>query len=115
MEIIILGFVLFILGVGGTIVHDKHKANLAKAAEARAARASAPRKSQKDMIQEMLGMSSIPVYTSKTTTRTTTKPLSQKKKLKGPVTNDDVSINSTLTVEELIAKIESMKRPGPKK
>lgn len=135
MEILILGVVLLVLGVGATIIYDKHKAfqtdmeakieagrvrreQAAKEAAQALAQAKAAAKKTKvavdDTLDKLFKGSSSGSYTTKTTTKTyTKKPISQKKKLpsaSSPVSADDVSINSQLTVQELIAKIEAMKK-----
>ena len=156
MEIIILGVILFILGVGATIAYDKHKEikvtaqqnkserrlrqeqsereALAKIEELRK-HAKSTAKQTKTAIQDTFAdmfdtKGTIPSNWTVITTKTTTKnPVSKKRVLKGSIKAgpvkanevptetqyieelfDDVSINSTLTVEELIAKIEKMKK-----
>lgn len=121
MEILILGVILLVLGVGATYIYDKHKdIKVAMQKNREANRAARPRfpGPQTTPAPKFKPSSEQPMWSSTTTTKTTTRkaPISQKKKLKGPVTNEDVSINSTLTVQELIDKIEQLKnKPGPKK
>jgi len=101
MEILILAVVLFILGVGATIVYDKHKDKITATLQ--------------DLKEIKVGVNVKQV--SKQTTKiisevkqqpkkASSKPLSQKK----PLTQKDLSVNSTLTMEELIQKLEAMKK-----
>ena len=129
MEIIILGFILFILGVGGTIVYDKYKekatavlkdqqARIAFRQEAvkqvKARASAAPKKkSQEEVLSELLRDRLSPKRTIHPG------PFSAGLVKEGDMPTetqymeelfDDVSINSTMTVQQLIAKIESMKK-----
>ena len=135
MEILILGVVLLVLGVGATYLYDKHKAvQTDMAAKREAARAwrekeaqavaasfakaqGAAKKTRSAVDKTIEDIFGTPTWTATTTTTKTTKTgakkISQKRKLpsaSSPVSADDVSINSQLTIQELIAKIESMKK-----
>lgn len=109
LELLILAVVLFCAGVAGTIIYDKVKADQAKQAEVRASRPRfpgpettpaprvsrkrAPAKSMQDINEEFL---------AKFSEHMKSKP--------SPLTAKDLSTQSTLTVNELIAKIEEMKK-----
>jgi hypothetical protein len=105
MEIIILGFILFIVGVGATIIYDKHKDSLKDLSRIKESFGKRETLLQRDFAKIK---SALTATVTKTTT--TRKPISQKKKLKTTVTAEDGSINSSMTVDELIAKIEQMKK-----
>jgi len=129
MEIIILGFILLILGVGATVLYDKYKEKVAvafkdqqariafrqEAAKQVKARASATpkKKSQEEVLSELLR--------ERTDVRRTIKPgpFSAGIVREGDMPTEtqymeelfnDVSINSKVTVKELIDKIEKMKK-----
>lgn len=89
MEILIWGVVLLVLGLAGTLVYDKYKANILQALMERNNRVSvstSKKKSQEEVLKELL-------------------------KPRAPVKPSDFSIeNHEMTIQELIAKIEAMKR-----
>jgi hypothetical protein len=114
MEILILGVILLVLGVGATIVYDKHKdkiiATLKDLKETKVGVNVKQTSRQSTNIntqwQKMVEQVTKPTAPKKT-------PIRQKKVLKNSsesLSADDVSINSKLTVEELIAKLEKMKK-----
>lgn len=135
MEIIILGVVLFVIGVSATIIYDKYgdrlkdlskiKESFGKqeaimqkqfdALRAQVNKTTPKKKSQEEIISELLEERQV-----KAKTRRVIKPgpFSAGLIKEGDMPTetqyveelfDDVSINSTLTVKELIAKIESLK------
>lgn len=161
MEIIMLGFILFVIGVGATIVYDKYKDRLkdlskikesfgrketliqnefAKIKASLTQRTTTPKKkSQEEIVNELLRERAIrkanpgPFTQSSMEEEFLTKFNEHMAKVQrpgaynsikaGPVKEsdiptetyhrelfNDVSINSTLTVQELIAKIEQMKK-----
>ncbi len=131
MEILILGVVLLVLGVGATFVYDKFKEK--QVAEQKAAEEARARRAALLASKPVVNPKTIPAkpkpgpFTKaaatqvKKTVRKTIKPGSIKagpyKPNDPPVEVeyvnelfDDVSINSQITVQELIAKIERMKK-----
>lgn len=111
MELIILGIVLFIAGIAGTMFYDAYKAAKQKQAEMRAARPPRPvpaaRKTRtlQDSNEEFLAkfaehMKQQPAPRKRTRASVKIKTLSP----------EDFSTESALTVEELIAKLEAMKK-----
>jgi len=135
MEIIILGFILFIVGVSATIIYDKYGdrlKDLSKIKEsfgnkkvimqkqfddlrAQVNKTTLKKKSQEEVLSELLRERNQPYV------RRTIKPgpFSAGLVKEGDMPTetqymeelfDDVSINSTMTVQQLIAKIESMKK-----
>jgi hypothetical protein len=114
MEILILGVILLVLGVGATIVYDKHKDKITTTLKelkeikvgVNVKQVSKQTTNANTQWQKMVAQATRPSAPKKT-------PIRQKKILKNSsesLSADDVSINSTLTVEELIAKIEKMKK-----
>lgn len=107
IELLILGFVLFILGVGATIVYDQFKEiKLKRAEQASARRTTTSKKSRpgpksfQDINEEFLAKFSKHIESQSKT----------KAKAKKTLTQKDLSIESSLTVEELIERIEEMKK-----
>jgi len=140
MEILILGFILFIIGVGATIIYDKYGdrlKDLSKIKEsfgkkevimqkqfddlrAQVNKTTPKKKSQEEVLSELLRERN---QTPKRVIKPG--PFSAGIIKEGDIPTetiydrelfDAVSINSKITVQQLIAKIESLKnRPGPKR
>lgn len=130
MEILILGVVLLVLGVGATFIYDKHKDDQVKAREAaqvRVAQRESARLAAAQLAAKAAALKPGPftkaasTTTAKKTVRKTVKPGSIKAGSRKPndppqeveyleVFFDDVSINSKVTIQELIEKIERMKK-----
>ena len=137
MEYIILGFILFIAGVSATLIYDKAKEsnldfkkikdsfgrtnnqvlnhNLKDVAKVlgKPKRKTKPRDLQ-DMNEEFLksiDLSNMKKdFLAKCSTHVKVQSDSDSE-----LSFSDFSTKSTITVQELIDKIESMKKPGPKK
>lgn len=127
LELIILGVVLFVLGVAGTIVYDNKEAikkffnDRRSLQPSRTTSQSVYRDAQAEVEQLK---KEVQAYKEKLLRQA--KPTSSKKvdpasifwqkyadgaeTLKETVSFEDTSINSTLTLEELMAKIEKMKK-----
>lgn len=135
MEIIILGLVLLIVGVGATIVYDRYKDRLTVALrEKRAAlKATRPAVNPKTIPNKVLKAND-PVPTLDNMLKELSKKfhqsaqgkpkVSQKKKIYKPIRAGFVkpgdqpteAIHEEITVEDLVKKIEQIKkRPGPRK
>lgn len=106
MEYLVLGIILFIVGIGCTYVYDHFKAEVAEHGGFFKAKpntpTSAPRKTK-------------PVSTSQAEAefdRVFTQHMAKMRSQSRPagLSAKDVSINSTMTVEELIKRLEKMKK-----
>lgn len=104
-ELLIYGLILFIVGVAGTIAYDKHK-------EYKASR-PVPTPKPSAVTRKRPGpksaLSDDEQFLAQFAEHMKQKPKARAKKA-APLTQKDLSTQSTLTVEELIAKLEDMKR-----
>lgn len=104
IELLILGLILFIAGVGGTVLYDKHKEYQASRPAPIPKPSAVTRKrpgpkSMQDINEEFL---------AKFSEHMKQQPKARAKR--ASLTQKDLNTLSTLTVEELIAKIEDMKK-----
>ena len=112
MELIIIGIVLFIVGVAATMFYDAHKAAKQKQAELRASRPPRPVPASPSRKKAQTLQDANEEFLARFKESMTQKPAPRKRpgpKVKG-LKPEDFSINSDLTFEELIAKIQEMKK-----
>ena len=103
MEYIILGFVLFIIGVASTIAYDKYKAHVASR-PIRVTPIATPKsksKSISNIDDDLL---------SQFTAHMKAKGKPESTFKSKPITAKDIGLNSTMTVQELKQKLESLKK-----
>lgn len=127
MGIIILGLILLIVGVGGTYVYDKYSAD-------KAARIASDEEMEKTRTEEKLRQKNLELQrrarlaekaiknaakSKAVSLKKTIKPPSIKTGVYGPnslptetynLEDGDISISSRMTIQELVAKLEAMKK-----
>ena len=127
MGIIILGLVLLIVGVGGTYVYDKYKADkIAKAAEVEEMEKVRTEEKLRQLNIELQRRARLAEKAIENTIKS--EAVSGKKTIKSPpakagiygpnslptetfnLDDGDISINSRMTIQDLIAKLEAMKK-----